>query len=209
MKSTSLTDSQQAALERVFDKVSKEREYQIGRWGTEADERHNKPNDWVTYITGYAAKWLPGNFAPYSRKTLEDFQTSMLKVATIAFAAIVETDKILAGFNDRPDVLDPDDGFETTSVTETTKNVPLAIVASNLRKMGINVRFMDFPVGKYRNQVLEAATVPWDGKQRDYGMFAQYEGMTVYLYRLANNNGALSDTCMDVTEATMIRFDVL
>jgi hypothetical protein len=95
--------------EEILQEIIAERAYQIGRWGTNSDERLNRPTDWMSYITGYSSRWMDGTFAPYDRATLEEFRNSMLKTATLALAAIEETDKLLDGTNVRPDILRADE----------------------------------------------------------------------------------------------------
>lgn len=89
----------------ILEEINKEREYQVNKWGIEADEKINLPNDWVSYIQNYSSNWMDGTFRPYRRATLEKFRLSMLKAASLAVAAIEETDKILAGLNSRPDIM--------------------------------------------------------------------------------------------------------
>jgi chaperone required for assembly of F1-ATPase len=91
--------------EKIWNEILAERDYQITRWGTKADERTNRPSDWVLYLSHYSSRWMDGSFAPYSRETLEGFRASMIKTATLALAAIEETDKILTGENLRSDIL--------------------------------------------------------------------------------------------------------
>lgn len=91
-------------LEHIFREISDEREYQISRWGTEVDAKLNTPSDWVAYITEYSTKWMSGLFRPYPTQSLQAFRKSMIKVATLAVAAVAETDKILSGENVRDDI---------------------------------------------------------------------------------------------------------
>lgn len=77
----------------VIEAVAKEREYQVARWGLEADDTLNTPNDFVSYITRYSSRWFPGGFAPYTTETVNDFRESMVKVATLAIAAVESVDR--------------------------------------------------------------------------------------------------------------------
>lgn len=79
--------------EEFLDSVCKEREYQVARWGNEADDTANEPNDWVSYINHYSTSWFPGGFVPYTETTVEAFQRAMIKVAAIATAAVESMDR--------------------------------------------------------------------------------------------------------------------
>ena len=61
--------------------------------------------DWVGYIAHHSSRWFTGGFAPYSPDELKKFRSQMVKVATLAVAAIQSTDAILEGQVNRPDVL--------------------------------------------------------------------------------------------------------
>ena len=65
----------------VLDEIRAEREYQNGEWGTEFDDK-NTLNDWVTYIANYASQAAGMETPP------EDQRKNMLKVATLAVAAV-------------------------------------------------------------------------------------------------------------------------
>jgi len=77
----------------IYDEIKKEREYQIAKWGNDKDDELNNPNDWVAYITHHSSRWFPGGFRPYSSEVLEDFRKQMVKVATLAIAAIESHDR--------------------------------------------------------------------------------------------------------------------
>jgi hypothetical protein len=81
-----------------------ERAYQIEKWG-DADDTKNTPMDFVGYISRYATRWFTGGFRPYDRTELFGFRSSMVKVGTLAFAAIQYADRLLAGRTKRADVL--------------------------------------------------------------------------------------------------------
>ena len=67
-------------MSEFFEEMTKEREYQIQKWGNEFDAK-NTPNDWVCYIAKYLgqAVTLPWNASV--------FQTALIKVATLCMAA--------------------------------------------------------------------------------------------------------------------------
>ena len=80
-------------MDNILNEIKAEREYQIARWGNDADDKLNGPNDWVAYIAHHSSRWFPGGFAPYSPEVLEDFRKQMVKVATLAVAAIESHDR--------------------------------------------------------------------------------------------------------------------
>jgi hypothetical protein len=80
-------------MERIFNELTKEREYQIGRWGVTADDELNEPNDFVAYINAYSTRWFPGGFVPYTPEVVDAFRKSMIKTATLAIAAIESVDR--------------------------------------------------------------------------------------------------------------------
>jgi hypothetical protein len=65
----------------IFASIEKERAYQEQRWGNGFDTL-NTPNDWVTYITKYLGQSVTMPF------NAEQFRTQLLKVATLAVAAL-------------------------------------------------------------------------------------------------------------------------
>lgn len=73
-------------MEKILEDIRKEREYQIGRWGNDFDDK-NTANDWVTYITMYAS--AGARMDASSAK----FRTAMVKVATLAVAALEAIDR--------------------------------------------------------------------------------------------------------------------
>ncbi len=77
----------------IYDAIRQEREYQVNKWGNEADDTLNTPNDWVSYIARFATGRLPEGFTPYDTKTVDEFRTSMIKVATLAVAAVESIDR--------------------------------------------------------------------------------------------------------------------
>lgn len=92
-------------MDNILQDIQHEREYQVTKWGTKADDEVNTPMDFVGYIAHHSTRWFDGGFRPYTVETLEDFRTQMVKVAALAVAAIEATDKILLGEVERPDVL--------------------------------------------------------------------------------------------------------
>lgn len=85
-----LLDVQEQFAE-IMAKIVKEREYQDSRFGTEFDNK-NTANDWLAYISHYAASacrscTVPDTVSPpFDEK--KHFEEMMLKVATLAVAAI-------------------------------------------------------------------------------------------------------------------------
>jgi hypothetical protein len=77
----------------IFSVLKKEREYQTAKWGNEADDTMNTPNDFVSYISNYSTRWFKGGFAPYDTKTVDEFRISMLKTAALAIAAVESIDR--------------------------------------------------------------------------------------------------------------------
>jgi hypothetical protein len=65
----------------VFEAISRERDYQDDKWGSDFDNK-NTPNDWVSYIAIYLGKAVT---FPWDRKT---FRTAILKVATLCVAIL-------------------------------------------------------------------------------------------------------------------------
>lgn len=77
----------------IFGSIAAEREYQNNKWGTEADDNLNTPNDFVAYINSYSTRWFPGGFTPYTPETVDAFRESMIKTAAIAVAAVESIDR--------------------------------------------------------------------------------------------------------------------
>jgi hypothetical protein len=77
----------------IFAALKQEREYQTAKWGNEADDTMNTPNDFVAYISNYSTRWFNGGFTPYDTKTVDEFRISMLKTAALAIAAIESIDR--------------------------------------------------------------------------------------------------------------------
>lgn len=73
-------------MDKVLAEIVNERKFQDTIWGREFDN-HNKLNDWVTYITHYAAK----NYGP--KVGVEVFRNNMIKVAALAVAAVEACDR--------------------------------------------------------------------------------------------------------------------
>lgn len=96
------------SLTLFLEDIKNERDYQITKWGTDADFTINAPMDFVGYIAYHSTRWFEGGFRPYSRETLENFKAEMVKVATLAAAAVESVDAILEGKVNRPDVLKVD-----------------------------------------------------------------------------------------------------
>ncbi|MHA2063141.1 MAG: hypothetical protein ACXABY_02050 [Candidatus Thorarchaeota archaeon] len=73
-------------MEKILEDIRKEREYQVEKWGNDFDDK-NTANDWVTYITMYASAGARMDASP------EEFRTAMVKVATLAVAALEAIDR--------------------------------------------------------------------------------------------------------------------
>jgi hypothetical protein len=71
---------------QIFEQIEAERKYQDGKWGDEFDKK-NTLNDWVTYINIYAGQ------AAKMGNSKEEQRTQMLKVATLAVAALERFDE--------------------------------------------------------------------------------------------------------------------
>lgn len=80
-------------METIYDEIKSERKYQTHKWGNETDDTMNEPNDFVSYIGAYMSKWFPGGFVPYTTETVDEFRKSMIKVASIAVAAVESIDR--------------------------------------------------------------------------------------------------------------------
>lgn len=66
---------------QIFKGIEVERIYQDTKWGTTFDDQ-NTANDWAKYVNDYASKASP------LVVDQQIFETNMLKVATLAVAAI-------------------------------------------------------------------------------------------------------------------------
>lgn len=73
--------------EILYRTLDEEREYQDKKWGTGFDDK-NTPNDWVTYITQYASS--RGGALKLNK---DEFKHAMVKVASLAIAAIEATER--------------------------------------------------------------------------------------------------------------------
>jgi|SRR5882724_5563629 len=79
--------------DELFNEVIAEREHQLRRWGNEADDTKNSPNDFVAYIAHHSTRWFNGGFAPYNTAAVDSFRKQMVKVLTLAIAAIESIDR--------------------------------------------------------------------------------------------------------------------
>lgn len=77
----------------VYDEIKAERDYQVERWGLRADKELNTPNDFVSYISCYSTRWFDNTFEPYCSETVDAYRKAMVKVATLAVAAIEALDE--------------------------------------------------------------------------------------------------------------------
>lgn len=79
--------------QQIVNEVLSEREYNEEKWGNEADDTKNRPNDWIAYIASYSTRWFTGGFSPYKPHEVLDFRKCMIKVAAIAIAAVESLDR--------------------------------------------------------------------------------------------------------------------
>jgi hypothetical protein len=76
---------------KVINEIQKERAYQVERWGTETDVEVNSAADFVLYITHYATRWFKNSIPPHGFSP--EYREDMVKVATLAMAAVEAYDK--------------------------------------------------------------------------------------------------------------------
>ena len=79
--------------DNVLSEIEAEREYQSSKWGNTTDDTLNTPWMWAAYICGYATKWMAGTFSPLAVDTTDTFRACMVKVASLAIAAIESVDR--------------------------------------------------------------------------------------------------------------------
>ena len=77
----------------IYKEIVDERIYQKDKWGNEVDDTLNTPWMWAAYISQYATRWMSGTFLPLSTNTTDAFRAAMVKVATLAIAAIESVDR--------------------------------------------------------------------------------------------------------------------
>ena len=77
----------------LIEELKAERGYQQERWGNEADDTLNTPWMWAAYIGQYATRWMVGSFLPLKTNVTDEFRKCMLKVATLAIAAVESIDR--------------------------------------------------------------------------------------------------------------------
>lgn len=82
----------ESTLEKVLHEIRTERQYQDEKWGHESDDTRNTPWMWASYIAQYATGWMRGAFSLATGDT-DSFRTAMVKVASIAVAAIESIDR--------------------------------------------------------------------------------------------------------------------
>lgn len=80
-------------MDNIFEEIRRERQHQVERWGNDVDDSVNTPWMWASYIAQYATSWMRGTFAPIDRTVTDAFRQSMVKVATLAVAAIESIDR--------------------------------------------------------------------------------------------------------------------
>lgn len=76
-------------MDKIFNEIKTEREYQIKKWGNSLDDK-NTPYNWSAYISNYATKALTGD--PDGLDIIA-FRVSMIKVAALAVAALEALDR--------------------------------------------------------------------------------------------------------------------
>ncbi len=76
----------------IYDEIKNERDYQKEKWGDEADKTLNTPNDFAAYIAHHSTRWFKGGFTPYPTEAVDAYRTQMIKVASLAIAAIEALD---------------------------------------------------------------------------------------------------------------------
>lgn len=89
----SMADEFDPAFQEIMKGLHSELKYQEERWGHEADDTKNTPNDWATYIAHYSTRWFPNDYVPYTQETVDSFRDHMLKTAAIAIAAVQSLDR--------------------------------------------------------------------------------------------------------------------
>jgi len=89
----------QGKLEQILDEIRGERDYQVGKWGTAQDDTENTPWMWAAYISQYATRWMVGTFMPLKTDVTDQFRKCMVKVATLAIAAIESIDRQREGMD--------------------------------------------------------------------------------------------------------------
>lgn len=67
--------------EKIFEEISKERDYQNSKWGTEFDDK-NTLNDWVSYMNIYLGQASKIDSNPTEQ------ERQLLKAVTIGVAAL-------------------------------------------------------------------------------------------------------------------------
>ncbi len=91
------------SIKEFTEEIQTEREHQVERWadGSEEnldaiDSEKNDPIAFTAYIAHHSSRWFPGGFPPYDKATLLTFRSQMVKVATLAYAAVRWVDQNLA-----------------------------------------------------------------------------------------------------------------
>lgn len=80
-------------MTNILNEIQAEREYQVSRWGNEADDTKNNPNDFTTYIAHHSTRWFPGGFRPYTEPQIAEYRKAMIKTAALAVAAVESLDR--------------------------------------------------------------------------------------------------------------------
>ena len=70
-------------IDKIFEDIKKERQYQIEKWGNDLDDK-NTINDWVTYISSHVTQAAMGHRPP---------EQELMKAATLCVAALEALDR--------------------------------------------------------------------------------------------------------------------
>lgn len=76
----------------IYDEIAAERNYQVEKWGNEADDTVNTPWMWCCYIASYSTRWMNGSFM-LRTSTVDNFRAAMIKTAAICVAAVESIDR--------------------------------------------------------------------------------------------------------------------
>jgi hypothetical protein len=78
--------------EEILALVKEERDYQIMKWGNDADDALNDPYSWLTWINMTGTKWACGQHQ-FTTEMTDDFRQRMIQVAALAVAAVESIDR--------------------------------------------------------------------------------------------------------------------
>ena len=80
------------SIDDILEHIKEERNYQVMKWGNEADDTLNTPYSWLTWINIFGTKWACGQHQFTSEMT-DDFRQRMIQVAALAVAAVESIDR--------------------------------------------------------------------------------------------------------------------